>query len=110
MLVFDEEAKRILKSEREEAKADAKSGTGLGAIVLIAICIACVAFQVVISVFTGTHFSWSQEVGFACVVYAAAVVAYWINARFSASRERRDARLIRIELKLDRLLDEMHER
>jgi hypothetical protein len=104
MLDFDEEAKRILKSERERASEDAKRAAGLAAWVFGLILILLLAWQVIQSIFFGAHFSWFILI-FLLGIYTFALVAGRIDVRFSASRDMRDSRLVRIELKLDRLID-----
>ncbi len=109
MTDFDEEAKRILKSERERIEADAKYGAGwviLMTGLLWVFFAGLFVWHAIQSVTSGARFPWRDlwsEIGTIAIVFAVA----WVYYRLNSSRKMRDARLIRIELKLDKLLEEM---
>lgn len=101
---FDEEAKRTLESEREDAETGAKYGAGFAAITFGLIPAGFIAWDCIQSVFLGARFRWSElwtEIGIIGAIFFSA----WIYYRLKRPRELSDARLIRVELKLDRLLD-----
>jgi hypothetical protein len=111
MADFGDEAKEILKSERERAAENAKYGAGWAILMTGLLWLwwtASLAWHGIQSVFFGARFPWRDLwVDIGCFV--AVFVIAWIYYRLNAPREASDARLIRIELKLDRLLDSSDE-
>lgn len=107
MLDFDEEARRILESERERIEADAKYGAGWVILVTGLLWLALLVLLVLHaaqSVLHGVSFPWRElwsDIGGFAAFFAMA----WIYYRLNSSQKARDARLARIELKLDRLLE-----
>jgi hypothetical protein len=104
MADFDEEAMEILKAERERASEVAKYDAAFIVLMCAVIYAGLQAWHVVQVIFFGAHFRWSDLWGGIAILVASFIVA-WICYRVLAPQEMRDARLIRIELKLDRLLN-----
>lgn len=99
---FEEEAKQILTAEWGRAATDARYDAAFDGMVLGLVVIGILVLDKISS---GPRISWKSDLEAFALVYPAALVALWMNARFAAFRKMRDARLIRIELKLDRWLE-----
>ncbi|MGD0157385.1 MAG: hypothetical protein ABSB50_14915 [Terracidiphilus sp.] len=104
MTDFDEEAKRILKSEQERAATKSIANAVFALMILGVVPIGFLVWDLIKSFFFGSRFLWSELWGTIGLLAAVFVLA-WIYYRLSGLWETRNARLIRIELKLDRLLD-----
>jgi hypothetical protein len=103
MLDFDKEAEQILASERERAATKATANAVFALLVLGVVPIGFLVWDLIKSFFFGTRFLWLElwgTIGLLMAVFALA----WIYYRLSRPWETGNARLIRIELKLDRLL------
>ncbi len=111
MANFDEEVKRVLESEQERIAAEAKYGAGWVILMtgLVWLFVAgLLVWHAIQSASSGARFPWRElwaDLGTFAVVSAVA----WAYHRLNSSRKMRSARLIRIELKLDKLLEEVPE-
>jgi magnesium-transporting ATPase (P-type) len=103
MLDFDEEAMEILKSEQGRATTKATANAVFALIILGVVPIGFLVWDLIKSFFFGARFSSLELWGTTGLLLGVFVLA-WIYYRLSGSWETGNTRLIRIELKLDRLL------